>query len=857
MYRNVYYYVDNNDKYTGKIKLTSWDENGKRISYETEHSSTLLTIDHRGSYKSLYDEPLTKLNFKNVYERRTWIDKNQDAKIYGCYQPKMEFLHKVFKDQNRDLDNFTKYPLRIAFIDIEIAIEDIFPNAKDALFPINLITFYDTFTEKYYAYALGVCTTTRDDVVLKCFSSESQLLTEFLTDFKLFEFDVISGWNSYMFDIPYIYNRLVRVFSEEFARTLSPVNDVHQNKVILHGDVMDYEGLVIEGISHLDYLLLYKRFVTPMEGAKASYSLDYTCKEELGEGKLGYDKDLKHLYTHNFQRFFEYNIRDVELLVKLDKKRKFISHVRILCSISLIEYEKIFVASATVTGAIIQFSRDRNIELPFLKKSAESNETAEGAFVKDPIKGAYKNGVTSFDVQSLYPNIMIGLNISPETYIGKVVSTGDKRQIKANNKYIDINEEQYESLKNKYCVAANGAIYTRAKTGIVPLFLKEFFAIRLKLKNEVKDLKKQINILKKDKNADKAQIEALKLKSERLDLEQLTRKIILNTVYGICGNKHSIFFNIDNTEATTLTGQFIIKNASDFLDKCMKEDYQGTLDTYVIYNDTDSIYLNIEPVISKLFNKSFEDIPAISKELDKITNKLNKWCITELSHNLLNMYDKERINFSRDNICDKAYFFVKKRYILHIIEEEGIKIDKVKYKGVSIVRSTYPKFMHNNMKEIIEATIKENWTEKDFHNRMDKLYDDFCKRPITDIAFNVKMNSYKESGEFLKPIKGSTGPGKAALFYNQLLDELNLKSKYDYIKSGNMRTCDILKHNKYGISIIGFGEEYPDEFTKLFEPDRMSMFTKLFLSPLEDFCNCNGWKMWNGLREDVIDITNL
>lgn len=268
-----------------------------------------------------------------------------------------------------------------------------------------------------------------------------------------------------------------------------------------------------------------------------------------------------------------------------------------------------------------------------------------------------------------------------------------------------------------------------------------------------------------------------------------------------------------------------------------------------------SCYVDTEDVINNL---TTHNINTITKELDGLTNELNNWCKTELSHNIFNMYIKDRINFSRDAFCDVAYFFAKKRYILHIIEEEGVKTDKYKYKGISLVRSTYPKYMKNEIKNIYETSIKNKWNEKDFITYIDKLYDEFCSKPIEDISIYKKLSCYKEgSNEFLHADKGTTGHGKAALFFNQLIDKFKINNKYDYIKNDNMRLCYLDKNNEFNIDVIGFKDKFPDEFKDIFKPDYKKMFDLLFIKTLKDFCECNKWAEWNNFIKMEASIEEL
>lgn len=860
MYRNVSYVIDRDRDWQGYIHLDTWDKNGERISMEFAHQCYLYHEDPSGSDRSIYGEPVRQRFFKNTKQRKNWIENNPNAKIYECLPPVTEFLQNCFHGKNTS-SNFRKYPLRICYLDIEIAVQDSFPFPDLAQFPINLITFYDTLTKKLYTYALGYARIDRPDIVFNMFRTEKDLLESFMADMKDMRFDILTGWNSVPFDMQYIYNRCVKLLGQEIADSWSPVGGyVRKTQIKLFCEHLHYDKIQIPGLAQIDYQMLYKRILIPVDGRKSSYSLDFIANEELGYGKLKHESDLKHLYRNNFQKFVEYNIRDVELIVEIEAKRKLFDLTRNLCNIALIDYEQILVSSAPVVGSIIQKSRELNVKIPYMKHEVNvdrnDEETFEGGFVRDINLASFRKGITVFDIQSLYPNVMIAFNISSETYMGRIydVPGALPYMLTRDGRTVGLTDELVSKMKksDKYCIAANGSVYTTSKEGIIPYFLRKFFIDRLKYKNDAKKVKRQINKMRKNGNFDKSELDALLVKYDELDTEQMTRKIILNTTYGVCGSKYNMFYNINNAEAVTLTGQEIIKAAGLYIDDYVRDNYcpsgyaKPSGYKAVPYGDTDSLMVDIEPLTNNKYGGRFDDVEGMLKDIDAMSDSLNKWASTTLSYDMFNMYVKNRIDFSRENLCDVAYMFKKKHYMLHIIEEDGERVDKIKYKGISIVKSTYPKYMKTVMKNLYERSIKENWKESDFLRFIDDLYNEFQTRDINDISTYIKISSYKESNEFLEAKKGTTGHGKAALYYNHIIDHLKLNGKYDYITSENMRECYVLPYNDFKIDIIGFRDEIPEEFRSIFKVDYKKMFTHLFLKPLETLCDCNGWKHWNG-----------
>jgi len=554
--------------------------------------------------------------------------------------------------------------------------DESFPEPSKADFPINLITFYDNHTDKYYVYTFGKeaknVEIKDNNVVLKKFDTEYQLLYNFVKDFRTMKFDIFTGWNSWSFDMPYIYNRTRKIAGDEIANSLSPTNRCYQLKFSLHGDIMDYFGVEVEGLSHLDYLILYKRFDTPVNGQRPSYSLNNIAKEELGYGKLEYKGNLKQLYKEDFQKFVEYNIQDVKLVVDMEKHKKFLFITRLLCTMCLIDLEKIFTSSALIIGSIMQFNKPNNVHLPYVDPdNSISDEKIQGAFVKEPIPSAYWHGVAAFDVQSLYPSIIISMNMSTETYVGKIVSEEENlKTIKLKDgRVINISDEKFKILTKDmgYTVGFNGAIFNKKIDGVIPTFLKSYFNKRIEYKSKVKKISQQITELK-EQNGDKKRIEELTIEKETCDMLQGCFKIILNSTYGVCASKFSPFFNPHMAEAITLTGQKVITSASDFLEKYIKDNYSVSNvsnDNIIIYNDTDSCD-------SSTMIRTDRGILTIEKIYDLyFANKKTKIKKSIHGHDVL-----ENNNFLKTYVCDN-YIRPKMVSIKHIIRH---KVTKKKYK---------------------------------------------------------------------------------------------------------------------------------------------------------------------------------
>jgi DNA polymerase elongation subunit (family B) len=379
----------------------------------------------------------------------------------------------------------------------------------------------------------------------------------------------------------------------------------------------------------------------------------------------------------------------------------------------------------------------------------------------------------------------------------------------------------------------------------------------------MKKVNKAIITLKKhDPNS--KDISLLEDALENLDLDQLTKKLILNSTYGVCGFKFSPFFNVNIAEAITLSGQKIINMSNDFIEDYIKTEYGEPVNksTIIVYNDTDSIYANVESVVTKITDGDLtkkSNVKKVVKEIDATINAaLNQWCIDHLSYKIFHASKTDRIKFIREKFCDVAYFFKKKRYLLHVLDDEGKSVDKFIYKGIALNRSTYPAIAKTFMRETFETSIKERWDESIFTTKMMELYNDFTTKDFNEIAIIKGLKSYVESSTEFQAPKGTSGHARAALYHNQLIEKMGLENKYKLIKEGQIKVCYIKPNNMFGIKAIAFDEEIPIEFREYFTIDYNKMFEILFINPLEDFCTCNGWAHFTAQKAmNEVDVMSL
>ena len=530
MYRNVHYRI--NDSFQGEIVLFTWDENGNRVTKVFPHNSYLYHEDFRGSVKSMFGTMLRRKDFSNVAQRRKWLNQNQECRIFENLPPAREFLLQQF-ESIVDSPSFAAFPLRTFFLDIEVKVENSFPEPEEAKQPINVITVHDSLTDKYHTWTLGRADLTCNEVPteLECFDDETKMLRSFLSWWKDNCPDVLSGWNVERFDLPYLVNRCERILDDGEVNVMSPVGEVKKSYREQRGDSMPIASYKITAVSVLDYYILYKaKFEL---GSKESYKLGDICAEELGVTKIKNPYEtIREFEEKDFDLFVKYNVRDVELCVKLDKKKKFIDLARRICNMGLVEYDNIFKSQPYIYGALTLQARKAGVKL--LSDSRDErgvNEGFEGAFVFEPQIGFYHKGVTTLDLNSLYPNTIICLNISPETKIGKIVNELEEyvEIKKADGKVKRLSKSDFAALRTKSIISNNKVLYVlpETKKGIIPSFLERLYSDR---KNEKTQMKKKL-----------MEVQKLEEEIEKIDAE--IKELSINRVSETALKENSIYEN--------------------------------------------------------------------------------------------------------------------------------------------------------------------------------------------------------------------------------------------------------------------------------------------------------------------------
>lgn len=864
MYRNCVY--NSREKC---VHLFTWDADGRRVQYDLDFKPYLLIEDKNGTEKSIFGTNLKKREFNTLWERNNFVKDGNMKRTFENLPPNQQFLIDNYWMDN-EKDDFAQHPLKIMFIDIETFSKDGFPDVETVPHVINVITCHDSLSDIYTTFGLGNFDLTKipaDSPIhgkkikyIAC-KSEEELLKKFIGHFTADHPDVISGWNSSGFDFPYIINRITHVLGEEWVKELSPVGRYYEKmkRVTKFGEPP--KVYIVEGVSSVDYMVIYQKFAMQKQ---PSYKLDYIGQEELGEAKVEFEGQLWELAQRDWQKFVEYNIQDVNLLVNLDNKLRYIELLRFLAYTGLTSMEKAIDTLPVVNGSIAVKARFRGERIPTFIRPMKT-EKNPGGFVAEPNLGR-SEWIVSFDANSLYPSVMITLNLSPETKVGRVEKILDKIVVHhVSGRQFEYTTENFAKLfkAEQWAISENKFLFSQKRKGIMPEFLDELYSKRKAMKKKMFEVKTKLKEGKDTLTAEeKKQLEVL---IQRYDTFQFAYKITLNSVYGYMGNAYAPMGDDDIASAVTLTGQAVIHESKNIFMKFLAEKYpqltERELDKTYIYSDTDSDYFTLKVlekhglVLKNDEGKIHEDFYSFC---DKIENNMNDG-MTEWAKKKYRSVDP-RFIFKRESICDDGIFIGGKNYVLHVLDSEGIQTNEYKYKGVAVVKSTMPKVIKPYVKEIIEDIVSTK-SLKSANGLFNDAYEKFKALTPSEIAKIQNMNDYDKHARHsdgFNTAKGMTGHVKAAYYYNVMIDKLGLTGKYEKFKSGEkVKQVELVTPNQYGIDRIGFKDKFPPEFAEIFKVDYEKSFVKALYAPIETFYDAVGWTLRKPNENVRVELEDL
>lgn len=806
-------------------------EDGKRVKRKIPFKPTLYVKGKGNSkYNALDGTNVDAIKLDSMREAKEFIEKYEgidNFKIYGNTNYIAQFIAETFPGEIK----FDREKIRVHNIDIEVASDAGFPEPDQAAHPVTAICIKDSILNTYFVWALGDYdvekTTMKTSQVryTKC-NDEAHLLKLFVA-FWHDEFtcpDAITGWNVRGFDIPYLVNRITRILGEDEVKKLSPWGMVEAKMVSMQkGQVQLFD---IVGIPQLDYMDIFKKFGYSF-GPQESYRLDHIANVVLGERKLAYDGTLHTLYSTDHQKFIDYNIKDVELVDRMEDKIAMITLTMTMAYKAGVNYSDTMGTVAIWDALIHKTLLAQNIIVPPNTSSFKSDY--EGGYVKDPQCGVH-DWVCSFDVNSLYPNIIVQWNMSPETIMKGKIEPGIT---------VDKMLAGYKNTSDM-SMAATGQYFDNSKQGFMPKIIEEMYDERVIIKKKMILSKKELEACDKSNEKEVYRIER---DIAHYENQQTAIKILLNSLYGALGNKYFRYFTMEIAEGITITGQFIIKwaekHVNGFLNKTLKSDKD-----YVIAIDTDSVYAGLADLVNHVMPdaETSKKVDFLDKVCGHIETDVLDVAFKELKENC-NAY-KHRITMKREGIANRGIWTAKKRYILNVWDNEGVRYAKPKLKimGIEAIKSSTPAPCREAFEELFQILI--NGTEVETQKFIQGFRNKFDSLPAEEKAFPRGVSSLKKYLD-KKTIyaKGTPINSRAAILYNHRLKELGLENKYEAIKEGEkIKYIHVNPRNPMREDVIGFSQVLPPEFGMHKFIDNETQFEKAFLIPAKSILDAIGWK---------------
>ena len=810
----------------GNYFLVRAYEDGKHIEFREEFKPTLFVKSKKESkYRTLSGEVVDAVQPGTVKDCREFLKKYENVDGFEIYGNERYIYQYISDKYSEEEIKFDINKIKLVTIDIEVASENGFPDVESCSEEILAITIQDYATKKIVSWGVKPFTHNRSDLIYHYCESEFALLNTFIQYWMDNTPEIVTGWNLQLYDIPYICKRLNRVLGEKLMKRMSLWGLVSEGEVFING--RKHTTFDIGGVTQLDYMDLYKKFTYKTQ---ESYRLDYIAEVELGQKKLDHSEyeTFKEFYTKNWQKFIEYNIVDVELVDRLEDKMKLIELALTMAFDARVNFTDVFYQVRMWDNIIYNYLKKRNIVIPQKNRSSK-NEKYAGAYVKEPKPGIY-DWVVNFDLNSLYPHLIMQFNISPETLIDKRHPTVSVDKIL--NQKLDF--EEYKD----YAVCANGAMYRKDVRGFLPELMEKMYNERVIFKKKMIEAKKQY-----EKTKDKQLLKEI----ARCNNIQMAKKISLNSAYGAVGNQYFRYYKLENAEAITLSGQVAIRwienKMNQYLNKILKTDGVD----YVIASDTDSIYLNLGPLVEDVYKGRKKTTESIVTFLDKICEvELEKYiegCYQELA-NYVNAYD-QKMQMKRENIADRGIWTAKKRYILNVWDSEGVRYEepKLKIMGIEAVKSSTPAPCRQMIKDGLKIVMSK--TEDEMISYIDNCRNTFIGLSPEEISF-PRMVSDVNKHKSVSTLYGKGTPihARGALIYNHMIKEKGLDKKYAFIQNGEkIKFCYLKLPNPIRENVISFIQEFPKELALDKYIDYDLQFNKAFLDPMKVILDAIGWNV--------------
>ena len=825
-------------------------KDGKRIYREYQSKYTFFYKDPRGKYKSVYGDPLSRIVCKSTKDFRKEVAINRDKELFESD------INPIFQCLSDNYLNADAPKLNVAFFDIETDFdpERGFADPSDPFMPITSISVYLQWLDTMICIAVPPKTLTMeqarkevegiDNVMLV--EKESEMIDTFLTLIE--DSDVLSGWNSEGYDIPYTVNRTSRVLSKDDTRRFCLWGQLPKKRMYeKYGKESQTFDLI--GRVHLDSLNLYRKYTYE---ERHTYRLDAIGEIEVGENKVEYEGTLDQLYNNDFRKFIQYNIQDTALLDKLDKKLRFIDLSNTIAHENTVLIQTTMGAVAVTEQGIVNEAHHRGLQVPNRQRRDDENTQAAGAYVAFPKKGLHK-WIGSMDLNSLYPSVIRALNMAPETVIGQIrpdISDARvhedmflKKKSFAGSWEGRFSTEEYEAVMEQrkdvaltidwesggsdvlsgaeiykavfdshqpWMLSSNGTIFTTEFEGVIPGILKRWYAER-------KEMQKK---LKKAKDAgNSAEI-------EYWDKRQLVKKILLNSLYGAILNPGCRFFDKRIGQSTTLTGRTIVKHMSAEVNKTITGVYDHTGDA-MIYGDTDSCYFSGYPILKEQIDNGSipwdkDNVITLYDQVCEAANETFPKFMMEAFHCPKSRSDV--IAAAREIVAQSGLFITKKRYAALVYDIEGFRTDvdgkagKVKAMGLDLRRSDTPVFMQEFLSELLLMVLTDK-PQEDVLERITVFRKEFSERPGWEKGSPKRANKVGHYQRLEEKQGKANMPGhvRASINWNTLKRMNGDKYSQEVVDGMKVIVCK-LKQNPLGYTSVAYPTDelrIPDWFKEL------------------------------------------
>jgi DNA polymerase elongation subunit (family B) len=811
----------------GKVIKYLGYENGEKVKFTIPFKPTLF-VTNKGNnahdWHALDGTPVEPLVFGSMGEATDFIKSYADVpafNVYGNTNYVVQYINEEFPDEIK----WDRNTINVTSIDIETKFGDGFPEPKEADQEVTAITMKNNIDDTYYTFGCGEYDVksslmqTNSVIYVKC-ADERELLHKFVYHWSRTSPDIVTGWNCEFFDIPYLINRIKRILGNSREKFLSPWRMIDERETHTgYGQTsLKYE---IKGVAILDYMAIFKKFGFTY-GPQESYKLDHIANVVLGEKKLDFGEasDLNELHANDYQKFIDYNIKDVELIDRMEDKLGLISLCLTMAYKGGVNYEQVLGTVAIWDALLYRDLHSKRIAVPQNKESFKA--TFPGGYVKEPIVGMH-DWVCSFDLNSLYPSIIMQYNMSPETIL-----LDDEPNVNVES----VLRGEVTNNKPNTALAVNGVRFDTKKLGIIPAIIQEIYNDRVKFKQAQLKAEQELELC-----GNKSEVYALEKRIAIAKNQQMALKILLNSLYGAMGNKWFRYFDMRIAEGITLTGQATIRWAENNLNDYLNKTLQTNRD-YVVAIDTDSLYVRLDEFVKRLGPaKPIDFLDSVCSALEDTLTE----CYDRLYKNLGGIENK--MVMGREVIADRGIWTAKKRYILNVHDNEGVRYatPKLKIMGIEAIKSSTPAICRIALKDIFRRIMETD--QATVQSDIANFKVAFQQASAEEVSFPRgvnNLNKWTDKETVYK--KGTPIHIRGAILHNNMIKKQKLGRSIQKITSGDkVKFTYLVKPNPIRENVIAFVDYLPRQFKLEKYIDYNLQFEKTFLSAIEPVLEAVGW----------------